>query len=129
MPESLDEKRMSNVFTWKDDIALIAGPYNPSNTRESWLSTAARRAKITYRQCKSLWYGECVDPKYSVAVSVRSAADQARKEALEIASRLETAAVSLDAKDADFYGAQITALVEQARDLRFLVGAGTQGDK
>ena len=120
MQESSDVKRMSQSATFRDDIAVLAGPYQASDTRESWLSRAARKAKISFRQAKALWYGECTDPKYSIAVSVRSAADQARLEARELAARFETIAGGLNAQDQDFHSDTIVALIEQARRLRGL---------
>lgn len=124
----ISESTMGQSVTWREDIAAIAGPYRPSDTREGWLARAARRARIPFRQMKSLWYGECTDPRYSVVMSVRGAADQARKEALELASRFETAAGSLNAIDPDFHQSEIIALVEQARALRSLVKPGASGD-
>lgn len=123
MSESSDEKRMSDGFTWRDDLAVLAGPFMPSDTRESWLARAARKAKITFRQAKALWYGECVDPKYSVATNVRSAAIQARKEAGQLAAHFESIASGLHAKDEDFYSADVTALIDAARALRRMGGA------
>jgi len=116
MLDKSDDKRM--LVAWREDIAVLAGPYRPSDTRESWLARAARKARISFRQAKSLWYGECSDPKYSVAISVRGAADQARKEARELASRFETIAGGLNAKDSDFYSEDVHALIDAARALR-----------
>ena len=124
MSESSDEKRMGRSLTWRDEITVIAGPYKPSDTRESWLARAARKCRISFRQTKALWYGECVDPKYSVAMNVRCAADQARQEAQALASRFETIASGLNEKDADFYRADIAALIDTARALRGLDSAG-----
>ena len=117
MSESSDEKRMTDA-TWRDDIIALAGPYRSGDTRESWLARAARKARISFRQAKALWYGECVDPKYSVATNVRSAADQARKEAGQLAARFETIASGLHATDPEFHSADIAALVDVARKLR-----------
>lgn len=118
MSESSDGIRMSSAVTFKDDIATLAGPLQPSDTRESWIARAARKARITFRQAKALWYEETTDPKYSVAVNVRSAAEQARKEAGELASRFESIAGGLNAKDQDFYSADVSALIDAARALR-----------
>lgn len=118
-----DGKRTMQIV-WREEIATIAGNYGPHDTRESWLNRAARRARISFRQAKALWYGECVDPKYSVAMSVRGAAEQARKEALELVSRFETAARNLHEIDPDFHQSDIASLIEQARALRGLVKPG-----
>ena len=116
MAKSSDDNRME--ISWRQEIALIAGPYMPSDTRESWLARAARKSRLSFRQVKALWYGECIDPKVSVADNVRRAADQARTEAAALAARFETIAGGLNAKDADFYGDDIAALVNAARALR-----------
>ena len=117
MLEKSDGSRMTTLV-WRDEIATIAGVYKPTDTRESWLARAARKAKISFRQAKSLWYGECVDPKYSVAENVRRAAEQARKEARALASRFETVAGNLNAVDSEFHAADISALIDAARALR-----------
>lgn len=79
MPEKSDEFRMSAV-EWREAIANIAGPVGHDDTRESWLARAARKANITFRQAKALYYGECADPRYSVAVKVRQAAEKIQRE-------------------------------------------------
>lgn len=80
MPEKSDEIRMSSV-EWRDSIADIAGPIGHDDTRESWLARAARKAGITFRQAKALYYGECADPRYSVAMKVRqTAAEKIQRE-------------------------------------------------
>jgi len=124
MSEKSDENRMGRALNWRDDLSVIAGPLQPGDTRESWLSRAARRSKISFRQAKALWYGECHDPKYSVALSVRSAAERARHEAIELAGRFETIAGGLNAKDQDFHSEDIVALIGAARALRNLDSTG-----
>jgi len=117
--ESSDgNRKMSRVLSWHIEIEVIAGPVLANDTKESWLARAARRAGITYRQCKALYYRETVDPKVSVASGVLIAADKARKEASELASRFESLAGSLNAKDADFFGNDVAALIHAAQRLR-----------
>lgn len=67
----------------------------------------ARRASVSYRQIAGLYYDQVKDPKYSVASSVLSAAEQARieatrKEATVLATRFAVTAEGLNAKDPDF---------------------------
>ena len=112
---------------WRDEITIIAGVYQPSDTRESWLARAARKAHISFRQAKAFWYGECTDPRYSVALRVRSAADQARKEAAQLASQFESIAGGLNARDPDFHVHEIVALIDTARALRGLGHAKNGG--
>lgn len=112
----------------RDVIAAVAGPREWNDTRESWLGRAARRAGITYRQAKALFYGEITDPEHKAARRMLDAAQKnGTKEAQELADRFETIARSLHATDQDHYGPDIAALVHAARALRGLAGAGTDG--
>jgi hypothetical protein len=118
--EKLDGKRKMPAVNWSEEIGIIAGPMLPSDTRESWLARAARKAGITFRQAKALRYGETKDPKHSVAVSVLSAADQARmdqarRDVQSVAEIYRSHAASLERIDADFHREQINALVNAAR--------------
>lgn len=121
MSECSDGKRkMSRAVVWAAEIRVIAGPVMPGDTRESWLARAARKAGITYRQCKALFYSETVDPKHSVASGVLEAAAKAREEARALAAQFETIAGSLNAKDPDFHSEDVLALIDTARTLRGL---------
>ena len=69
------------AFEMKSSIAELAGPRDLHDTRESWLRRGARRAGITYRQAKSLFYGESADPRSSTVEAVRRAlSEQERQE-------------------------------------------------
>lgn len=124
MSENSNGKRkMSTAVNWSQMIGAIAGPMQPGDTRESWIARAARKAGITYRQAKSLCYGETTDPKFSVAKSVLSAAEQAREEQrrrenIMLASRFETLAGGLNARDEDFNREDISSLLHAADLLR-----------
>ena len=125
--EKLDTDRMdAAIHNWRDDIKLIAGVYLPDDTRESWLARAARRAGITFRQCRALYYREVTDPRHSVATKINRAADQAREQAADLASRYEAIAGSLYAQDKEFFGDQIVELVDVARALRNFSGTGAR---
>jgi hypothetical protein len=126
MSEKQDAERRMSV-AWRENIEVIAGQYSPRDTRESWLARAARRAGITYRQAKGLYYGETTDPKVSVADRVRSAAGKARSEALALAGEYEAIAGRINAlrhTDEDFHCNEIAALIATARALRDLAGTG-----
>lgn len=71
---------MSTVIDWKNEIADIAGSFEPTDTKQSWLNKAARRCGLTLRHITSLYYGHVKDPRHSVATKILSAADQARIE-------------------------------------------------
>ena len=77
----------------RERLITLAGPRAWSDTRESWLARGARRAGITYRTAKSLFYCETPDPKSSVVERVRAAtaeqeANNARKEYAELCGRI-----------------------------------------
>ena len=112
MSEKSDEK----MIDWALQIEVIAGPYG--GNRKSWLSRAARKSGATFRQVKALYYGECKDPKTSVALSVLSAADKARNEASELAQRFESLAGAMNASDPDFYSEDVLTLIDAARKIR-----------
>ncbi len=124
-----DKKLMSVVIDWKNEIGSIAGPFLPTDTKQSWLARASRRANISLRHITSLYYGHAKDPKYSVASSVLSAADQARIEK----ARRDVEAVSefyrihaqrLETIDADFHREQIDGLLSAARQFGTRDSAG-----
>lgn len=124
------DKNVMNAIAnvnWKDEIGVIAGPFQPTDTKQSWLSRAARKANVSVRYITSLYYGHVKDPRFSVASSVLSAAELARieatrREAAQLASRFEITAEGLNAKDADFFGAEINSLLDAANRLRSMGG-------
>jgi hypothetical protein len=85
-------------------IASVAGPRSWSDTRESWLNRAAKRAGISFRQVKSIWYGEITDKNHR---SVRLMRDAAEK----------YSAIS-QAIDPVIYREEVAALLDLARKLR-----------
>lgn len=112
--------RVSKAVNWQEEISAIAGPYD--GNRKSWLSRAATRANVTYRQMKSLWYGQTANPRLNVATSVLTAADmarlrEARRDALAIADIYHRHAEALASVDEDFHRLEIDALIEAARIL------------
>lgn len=131
MSDKSDGKRMSTT-DWVQEVSWVCGPRLPRDTRESWLSRGAKRAGVTYRQLKALFHRETKDPKFSVGQRVLSTAEQrrneARKELLELAAKQTNAADGLNAIDANFFGPQASALLEQARQLRLMAGPGTEGE-
>ena len=96
-------------------IAAVAGPRDFSDNRKSWLNRAARRAGISYRSVKAVFYGEITNEKHP---SIRLLQHAARERAGTLASRFETIARNMDAADTDFYRADVLALIDVARALR-----------
>lgn len=89
-------------------VALVAGPREWTDNRKSWLSRGARRAGISFRQAKALFYGEITDDRHRSARLMRDAA----------ADHYEQLAHALAAKDADFHQQDIAAYLDLARALR-----------
>lgn len=91
---------MSLADEMAEAIAVLAGPKTHNDGIDSWLCRAARRAGITYRTARALYYGEMPDPRTSVSDAVRRARDAeiarqtaARRREAEHASRSEFRAV------------------------------------
>ena len=107
-------------FNWRALIGEIAGPQRIDETRERWLERAARKSQTSFRQIKSLYYGQSSDPRTSTTVRVLEAANKARAEAARLAAQFENVAGALNAKDQDFYSSDVLALINAARALRGL---------
>ena len=56
-----------------DGLIRLAGVRAWSDTRESWLARAARKAGIPPRTARAIFYREIKDPKWSVVTAIRSA--------------------------------------------------------
>jgi len=77
IPSRKLESEMNVASEMKRSMMVLAGPRLPSDTRESMLARAARRAGISFRQAKTFFYGESTDPRASVVERVRAAIDKA----------------------------------------------------
>jgi hypothetical protein len=105
----------------KREIAIVAGPREWGDTRESWLARVPRRVStVTFRTVRALWYGEITDPNHWAARDIRREAQliEARREAAAVAARYETIIGGLNARDPDFHQPEIAALVSALRSLR-----------
>ena len=129
----------------KRAIVALAGSRSWSDSRESMIARAARKAGLTFRQARSLYYGETADPKFSVVQKVREAVDReaARREQEQFLAGLRTIEAALAdysrqrealaaSVDADSYRPEIHRLgnvIEQLRDALADrgVGAGRTG--
>ena len=112
---------MEKASVMRELVEAVAGPRQWSDTRESWLSRAARRSGLSFRTVKAVWYGEIKDESHSSIRLLRHAALQ-RTEAL--ASRFETIARGMESADPDFYSAEVLGLINAARALRGLDRTG-----
>lgn len=76
MEKSSGKAEMDISIEMHSAISKLAGHRDWRDTRGRWLEKAARAAGISYRQAKSLFYGETKDPKWSVVEKVRAARDR-----------------------------------------------------
>ncbi len=114
---------MEKVSDVRKEIAVVAGPREWGDTRESWLSRVTRKIPtVSYRTVKALWYGEIQSDDHWAAREIRRAAEviEGRREASSLARQFETIAGALNAKDQDFHSADVSALIHAARILRGL---------
>ena len=68
---------MNVASEMKRSIVLLAGPRQDTDTRESMIARAARRAGISFRQAKTFFYGETTNPRFKVVERVRAAIENA----------------------------------------------------
>lgn len=125
-------EKSSECRPMREVIAAIAGPRSDFDNRKSWLADAARKAGVTPRMMKALWYGEITDDEHKAARRVRekaqrlkAAKEHGRRQAVDLAARFDTAARALAAKDAHFHRDDIAGLVAVARILRGVDSSGT----
>ena len=107
----------------RKEIAIVAGPRDWGDTRESWLARVPRKVQtVTFRTVKALWYGEIDDPEHWAARDIRRAAEhiEARKEASALASQFQSTIAGLNARDPDFHQSDIAALVSALRALGYV---------
>lgn len=98
-------------------VAAVAGPPRVFDNRKSWLAYAARKAGISFRTVKAIFYGEIDNPEHP---SVRLMRYAAAERAKALAERYESIARSMDVADPDFYCADVLGLIDAARVLRGL---------
>ena len=81
---------------------------------------------MTYRTVKALWYGEIRDAEHHAARDLRRAAEivKARKDALRLAEKYQTATGAMNATDPNFFSEEIARLERVARMLCALDRAG-----
>ncbi len=73
MEKSSGNTEMDISLEMHTAISQLAGDRHWRDTRGRWLEKAAKATGISYRQAKSLFYGETKDPKWSVVEKVRAA--------------------------------------------------------
>lgn len=103
----------SGVKNVRREIAVVAGPKDWGDTRESWLAKVPRKVgTVSFRMVKALWYGEIHDDNHWAARDIRRAAEiiEAQREAQKNADRIQSAITRLTHQDEDFYGEEIARL-------------------
>ena len=99
-------------------VAAVAGPIGFNENRKRWIERAAKYAGVSYRQAKSLFYGEITDPDHKAALRMKQAAG--KYEAERLAQQFESLADALNIRDADIHRPDVAALINAARALRGL---------
>ena len=113
------------------EIAVVAGPREWGDTRESWLARVPRKVPtVSFRTVKALFYGEIDDPDHWAARDIRRAAEiiEARREASALADQYQNIIGGLRAADENFYSADIDRLERIARVLGALDSSRTEGE-
>lgn len=111
-------EKQSGVHRMRREIAIVAGPKDWGDTRESWLARVPRRVKtVSFRTVKALWYGEIQDPEHWAARDIRREAEviEARQEAAALALKYQQMAGGMRAADENFYSTEIDRLERIAR--------------
>jgi hypothetical protein len=119
-------EKSSGESSVRKEIAIVAGPKDWFDTRESWLASVPetvrrilklKRETVTFRTVKALWYEEITDPDHWAARDIRQAAQviEARREANALADQYQTIAAGLSSSDPDFFRAEIDRLERLAR--------------
>lgn len=106
-------EKSSGVKNVRREIAIVAGPKDWGDTRESWLAKVPRKVKtVSFRMVKALWYDEIHDDNHWASRDIRRAAEliEAQKEANTHADRIQSAITRLVHQDQDFYGEEIARL-------------------
>jgi hypothetical protein len=112
---SRTSEKLSRTSSLRELVALVAEATWHDN-HKGLIVKAAGRAQISYRQAKSLFYGEITDPNHRSARLMQDAAE-------ELAGRYERIAERMGQVDEAFYGLDRAALLASARRLRSLSGA------
>jgi hypothetical protein len=119
-------EKLSKGVSMRELVEAVAGPRLVSDTRETWLRRAARRADLSFRSIKAVFYGEVTDPRHPTIRLLQIAAAQRGQELAEI---YQNAAAWMERQDQDFYRDHIAALLSVARELRTEDRAGTEERK
>jgi hypothetical protein len=112
----MPDKR-SEEMPMQELVAAVAGPREWGDTRQSWIARAARRANISYRQARAIFYGEIDDPEHKAVRRMQAAIDHqqekdAANELADLRSRIARLEALLVSSDADFHRPTLDSLRE-----------------
>lgn len=102
-------------------IAAVAGPKGWDETRERWLERASRKAGISFRAAKAIFYQEIADPEHRAirrlaqAARLREQERQARADTATSIGKLVALRAALAAIDEEFHREPIEQLDEAIR--------------
>ncbi len=109
----------SSKMTTRQAMIELAGAPPMNGEQPRWLRDIAKRLGSSYRTARSLWLNEKPETHWAVMQLRREATlEKAKREATLLASKFESIAGSLNAKDQDFYSADVAALIHAARVIR-----------
>lgn len=107
-------EKSSGDSSVRKEIAIVAGPRDWGDTRESWLARVPRKVStVTFRTVKALWYGKIDDPVHWAARDIRRTAElieRGRQEAQALAAQQQKLIGGMRAVDPDFFGSEIDRL-------------------
>lgn len=121
-------EKQSGVSVVRRDIAVVAGPRDWNDTRESWLAKVPKRVKtVSFRTVKALWYGEINDPKHWAARDIRREAEiiEAKREASVLGKQYQQIAEGMRIQNENLYRTEIDRLERLAR---IIGGSDRTGD-
>jgi hypothetical protein len=123
-------ENQSGVKNVRREIAIVAGPKDWGDTRESWLARVPRKIKtVSFRTVKALWYGEITDPEHWAARDIRREAEliQARKRPRVWPLNSKNIAGGMRATDQDFLGRKLIALSASLASLALWIAPELKG--
>lgn len=116
-------EKLSEESSMRELVLAAVGPKRDFETRERWIERAARKAGITYRAAKAVFYREITDPEHRAirrlaeAARLRQKERAARADAADSFGRLVALRSSLASIDPEFHREAIAKLDEAIRHM------------
>lgn len=111
-------------------MIALAGRPPAYGEQPRWLSSLAKRLKLSERTVRSLWNNEISDPNHRAIQEIRRALEiaEAKKEAAKLAHQYRGIAGGMRAQDENFYRTEIDRLERLVRIIGGLDSAGDYSD-